>query len=54
MKIRFYLQKCIGKLTNKHCFNCKYIFKNNKCTRLDSIGFLCRKGIYPIGYKCTK
>lgn len=50
MKIINFLQKKVGKITNKHCSNCKFIYKENKCTRLDKIGYLCRKGIYPIGY----
>lgn len=54
MKLRDYLQKSIGKMTNKHCCNCKYEFKNDRCTRLDTIGFLCRKGIYPLGYNNKK
>lgn len=43
------IQKGVGKITKKHCKDCKNRFRD-RCTRLDLKGTLCRKGIYPIGY----
>lgn len=49
MKIRSLIQKIVGKLTGKHCLECKFRYKD-RCTRLDFKGSFCRKGVYPIGY----